>query len=135
TASAPPRTAAAGVPVNGRVLRPHIGGYATSTWRRSARGECIARGAFRGVLARKTPVGLWMNHDDSIVLASTHDGTLHVVEDTRGLWFEARLPDTAVGRRVLADVRTNVIRGASIGAPDCHVTRDANGRTIEGVEL
>lgn len=74
--------------------------------------ERIARGAFAGSLS-KDVVAL-VNHNPDKPLARTSAGTLKLVEDERGLGFEAGpLPDTSHARDVAADIEAGNIRGMS----------------------
>jgi len=74
--------------------------------------ERIARGAFSGSLA-KDVVAL-VNHNPDKPLARTSAGSLKLVEDERGLAFEAGpLPDTSHARDVVADIEAGNIRGMS----------------------
>ena len=72
-----------------------IGGYAAQ-FGKEATGlsfrEVIAPGAFKRSLQSGEPVFLLINHDtDSLPLASTQGGTLHLSEDSVGLRMEADL--------------------------------------------
>lgn len=69
--------------------------------------ERIAPGAFRGSLRNRNDIKLLWNHDTASVLGSTRAGTLKLTEDDRGLYVEAMLPNTTVGR----DARELIARG------------------------
>ena len=69
--------------------------------------ERIAPGAFRGSLRNRNDIKLLWNHDTASVLGSTRAGTLKLTEDDRGLYVEAMLPNTTVGR----DARELISRG------------------------
>jgi hypothetical protein len=69
--------------------------------------ERIAPGAFRSALARPDDVRALFNHDPSLLLGRTANGTLRLTEDARGLRYEVTLPGTAAGQ----DVRELVSRG------------------------
>ena len=69
--------------------------------------ERIASGAFRGSLRNRNDIKLLWNHDTASVLGSTRAGTLKLTEDDRGLYVEAMLPNTTVGR----DARELISRG------------------------
>jgi len=79
------------------VLSSDLGG-----WR-----EKIAPGAFAGSLERGDDVRFLLNHDPSKILARRKSGTLSLGEDSVGLRFRARLPNTTDGR----DAWTLVKRG------------------------
>jgi HK97 family phage prohead protease len=69
--------------------------------------ERIAPGAFRGSLRNRNDIKLLWNHDTASVLGSTRAGTLKLTEDNRGLYVEAMLPNTTVGR----DAKELISRG------------------------
>ena len=69
--------------------------------------ERIASGAFRGSLRNRNDIKLLWNHDTASVLGSTRAGTLRLTEDDRGLYVEAMLPNTSMGR----DARELISRG------------------------
>jgi uncharacterized protein len=69
--------------------------------------ERIAPGAFRGSLRNRNDIKLLWNHDTASVLGSSRAGTLKLTEDDRGLFVEAMLPNTTVGR----DARELISRG------------------------
>jgi HK97 family phage prohead protease len=69
--------------------------------------ERIAPGAFRGSLRNRNDIKLLWNHDTASVLGSSRAGTLKLTEDDRGLYVEAMLPNTTVGR----DARELISRG------------------------
>lgn len=69
--------------------------------------ERIQPGAFRKSLRSKNNIRMYLNHDSSMLLATTRAKTLRLAEDERGLKVEADLPDTTVGR----DLSTLIKRG------------------------
>lgn len=68
--------------------------------------ERIAPGAFRKTLTEMPDVRLLINHE-GLPLARTKNGTLNLIEDDRGLRFDAELADTQEAR----DIYTLVERG------------------------
>jgi HK97 family phage prohead protease len=60
--------------------------------------ERIMPGAFYKTLKSKNNVRMYMNHDSSMLLATTKAKTLRLSEDSKGLLVDASLPDTTVGR-------------------------------------
>ena len=68
--------------------------------------ERIAPGAFRKTLTEMPDVRLLINHE-GLPLARTKNGTLNLMEDDRGLRFDAELADTQEAR----DIYTLVERG------------------------
>jgi len=92
-------------------------GYAAVFGERADLGYCsesINPGAFTASLTRNDVVGL-VDHDPSRLLGRTKSGTLVLTEDARGLAFSLSIPDTSVGRDVLALAARQDIGGASIG--------------------
>ena len=69
--------------------------------------ERIVPGAFKRSLKSKNNIRMYLNHDSSMLLATTRAKTLRLAEDERGLKVEADLPDTTIGR----DLSTLIKRG------------------------
>jgi HK97 family phage prohead protease len=59
--------------------------------------ETIAPGAFRKTLTETPDVRLLINHE-GLPLARSKNGTLKLIEDERGLYFDAQLADTTEAR-------------------------------------
>lgn len=105
-----------------RAAGRRLEGYA-ATWDTPARiggaggfTESIRRGAFRAALT--TPgrdVLALVDHDPSRLLARTASGTLRLAEDARGLAFQLDVPDTQLGRDVLALAERGDLGGMSFG--------------------
>src|SRR5262249_21303642 len=76
--------------------------------------EVIAPGAFASGLAGRDILAL-VDHDASRVLARTRSGTLRLGEDSKGLAFSLDVPDTQVGRDVLALAERGDLGGMSFG--------------------
>ena len=64
--------------------------------------ESIASTAFRDSLASGADILALVDHDAGRLLARTSSGTLRLGTDSRGLHFELDLPETTLGRDVLA---------------------------------
>jgi HK97 family phage prohead protease len=77
--------------------------------------ETIARGAFRKALSAGNNVPLLWQHDKNQVLATTQSGNLRLKEDGKGLFVEANLPDTTLGRDVREMISRGDVRGMSYG--------------------
>ena len=77
--------------------------------------ETIARGAFAGSMGTGSDVMALVDHDPGRLLARTRSGTLRLSEDARGLAFELDLPDTTLGRDVLALAERGDLGGMSFG--------------------
>ena len=77
--------------------------------------ETIRAGAFRASLSGGADVLALVDHDPARLLARTSSGTLRLAEDSRGLHFEIDLPDTQLGRDVLALAERRDLGGMSFG--------------------
>ena len=62
--------------------------------------ETIRPGAFTRVLAAGPDVRMLLNHNPDQLLARTANGTLRLREDERGLWVDAEVAPTSLGRDV-----------------------------------
>jgi len=60
--------------------------------------ETVMPGAFKKSLNSRNNVRMYLNHDSSMLLATTRAGTLRLEEDSKGLLVDADLPPTTVGR-------------------------------------
>lgn len=98
--------------------------------------ETIRRGAFRSSLEERGDVLALVDHDPSRLLGRTSSGTLRLAEDTRGLSFEIDLPDTALGRDLLALAERRDLGGMSFGFKvKAEVWPAADRRELRAVEL
>jgi uncharacterized protein len=77
--------------------------------------ERIAPGAFRGSLRNRNDIKLLWNHETGQPLASTRAGNLRLTEDDRGLFVEATLPQTSVGRDASVLIRDGIVDSMSFG--------------------
>ena len=77
--------------------------------------ETIRAGAFRASLASGVDVLALVDHDPARLLARTASGTLRLTEDARGLAFALVVPDTTLGRDVLALAERRDLGGMSFG--------------------
>ena len=77
--------------------------------------ERIAQGAFKKSLKSRQPIKMYMNHDSSMLLASTRSKTLRLEEDSRGLLVNADLPDTTVGRDLSVLMQRGDVDSMSFG--------------------
>ena len=77
--------------------------------------ERVAPGAFRGSLRNRNDIKLLWNHDSGQPLASTRAGNLRLTEDDRGLYVEATLPQTSVGRDASVLIRDGIVDSMSFG--------------------
>jgi HK97 family phage prohead protease len=93
--------------------------------------ERIAPGAFRGSLKNRNDIKLLWNHDTGAVLGSTRAKTLRLTEDERGLYVEAELPNTTLGRDVRELVKRGDVDSMSFGFT---VARDGESWSDDGRE-
>ena len=77
--------------------------------------ERILPGAFGRSLRSRNNVRMYMNHDSSMLLATTRAKTLRLAEDEHGLRVEADLPDTSVGRDLSVLMRRGDVDSMSFG--------------------
>ncbi len=102
--------------------------------------EQIEKGAFDRALAEDQDVRFLVDHDSSRVLARTASGTLNLSSDKKGLFVQADLADTSVGRdlRVLLE-RGDVSQmsfGFVVAADEWKTQKDGTElRTIKDVDL
>lgn len=99
-----------------RAAGRRLEGYA-ATFGTSARiadfTEVIAPGAFKAGLARRDDVLALVDHDPRRLLGRTRSGTLKLSEDSRGLEFSVDVPDTQLGRDIVAMVERQDVGGMS----------------------
>ncbi|UGB25570.1 HK97 family phage prohead protease [Methylorubrum sp. B1-46] len=114
TDAAPPerRSASIEVRAKGRRLEGHAALFGVEA-RIGTFSETIRAGAFKDSLGRD--VLALVDHDPSRVLARTRSGTLRLAEDTRGLAFDLDVPDTSIGRDILALAERGDLGGMSFG--------------------
>jgi HK97 family phage prohead protease len=77
--------------------------------------ETILPGAFRATLASRGDILALVDHDPGRLLARTGSGSLRLTEDARGLRFELDVPDTSLGRDILALAERRDLGGMSFG--------------------
>ena len=77
--------------------------------------ERIAPGAFARSLKSKNNVRMYMNHDSSMLLATTRAKTLRLSEDSKGLFVDASLPDTTIGRDLSVLMQRGDVNSMSFG--------------------
>ena len=77
--------------------------------------ERIAPGAFAKSLKSRNNIRMYMNHDSSMLLATTRGKTLRLQEDSKGLLVDADLPDTTVGRDLSVLMQRKDVDSMSFG--------------------
>ncbi|HEY7824674.1 MAG TPA: HK97 family phage prohead protease, partial [Acidimicrobiia bacterium] len=92
--------------------------------------EQIRPGAFQRTLSARNNVKMFVNHEDTMVLASTRSGTLRLYEDERGLRTEADLPmNVSYARDLAALLQARVVDSMSFGF---HVPRGGDEWSDDG---
>lgn len=91
--------------------------------------EQIRPGAFQRTLQARNNVKMFVNHDDTMPLASTRSGTLRLEEDQRGLRVEATMPNTTFARDLVELMRSQIVDSMSFGF---HVPRGGDEWTDDG---
>jgi hypothetical protein len=71
--------------------------------------ESIAPGAFSRALRDRHDVRFLVNHDPSLLLARTANGTLSLKQDAVGLHFRAQVPNTQAGNDLLTLLRSQTM--------------------------
>jgi HK97 family phage prohead protease len=98
--------------------------------------EIIKPGAFRASLEKRADVLALVDHDPSRLLARTGSGTLRLIEDSRGLQFEIDVPDTQLGRDVLALAERRDLGGMSFSFhPKMQAWPAQDRRELRAVDL
>jgi uncharacterized protein len=77
--------------------------------------ERIQPGAFARTLKSRNNIRMYVNHNDSQLLASTRSGTLRLQEDSKGLLAEADLPMTTDGRNMSILLEQRIVDSMSFG--------------------
>mgnify|MGYP003654494729 CR=1 FL=1 len=77
--------------------------------------EQIKPGAFARTLKSRNNIRMYVNHNDSQLLASTRSGTLRLQEDSKGLLAEADLPMTTDGRNMSILLEQRIVDSMSFG--------------------
>lgn len=95
--------------------------------------ETIAPGAFSGSLQRD--VLALVDHDPAKLLGRTRTGTLRLQEDREGLAFELDVPETTLGRDVLAMAERGDLGGMSFGFTVQDENWQGRRRELRGVNL
>ena len=101
--------------------------------------EQIKPGAFARTLKSRNNIRMYVNHNDSQLLASTRSGTLRLKEDSKGLLAEADLPMTTDGRNMSILLEQRIVDSMSFGfsVPRGGDTWSADGsrRTLTEISL
>lgn len=77
--------------------------------------EQIRPGAFERTLSSRNQIKMFVNHEDTMVLASTRAGTLRLKEDSQGLRVDADLPDTTYAKDLAVLMKRGDVDSMSFG--------------------
>jgi HK97 family phage prohead protease len=91
--------------------------------------EQIRPGAFKRTLSARNNIKMFVNHDDTMVLASTRSGSLRLSEDNRGLRVDADMPDTTYARDLSTLMKRGDVDSMSFGF---HVPRGGDEWSDDG---
>ncbi|GEC30674.1 HK97 family phage prohead protease [Sinorhizobium fredii] len=99
--------------------------------------ETIAPGAFAASLRSNPDVLALVDHDAGKVLARSKNGSLTLSEDAHGLKFQIDLPETSLGRDILAMATRGDLGGMSFGftVPEGGDEWRGDKRTLRNVVL
>lgn len=101
--------------------------------------EMVMPGAFKKSLRSRNNVRMYLNHDSSMLLATTRAGTLRLEEDSKGLLVDADLPPTTVGRDLSILMQRGDVDSMSFGfsvpARGDQWSEDGNVRELKEVKL
>jgi hypothetical protein len=95
--------------------------------------ERIMPGAFKRTLGENSDIVALVDHDTAKVLSRTSAGTMKVWESDRGLEFEAEIVETSYGLDLFALVKSNHVRGVSIGFNN--VENGSNWKVLDGEDI
>lgn len=130
-------------PAGGQDALPILTGYAAvfDRYSRVIRGpqgtsfvERIRPGAFARALRERQDVKALVNHDPTLVMGRTGNGTLKLEEDARGLRVELRPAPTTYARDQVATIRRKDVEGMSFGFRTVKDTWEV-GRGPGGVDV
>jgi HK97 family phage prohead protease len=94
--------------------------------------EVVKPGAFSRALDEQHDVRCLFNHDPNQLLGRTAAGTMKLKEDDKGLFFDATLPDTQLGRDLPVLVKRGDVTGASFAFT---VTKQTNREEKNGDQI
>lgn len=98
--------------------------------------EQIAPGAFNATIKNGDVRGL-INHDPSLIIGRTKNGTLRLWEDDKGLGYENDLPDTSYAKDLRESIKRKDITQNSFGFQTIkdEWSEDGRKRTLHEVRL
>lgn len=128
------RRVATGLQASGRVLTGYVATFGTPA-KIADFVEVIRPGAFTRSLESGADVLALADHDTRAVLGRTSSGTLALHEDSHGLAFSLRLPDTQHGRDLAALAARGDLGGMSFAFESRTEEWRGNTRELIDVEL
>ncbi len=98
--------------------------------------EKIQRGAFSKTIL-ENDIRALINHDPNLIIGRTKNKTLKLWEDTKGLGFNIKLPDTSYAKDLRESINREDITQMSFGFTPIQSRESANGkeRTLTEVKL
>lgn len=75
--------------------------------------EILMPGCFQSSLASGKNIRALIDHDGLLIVGSTDDGSLRLVEDAYGLQYQLTIPETRTGRILEAYIERGRLRGIS----------------------
>lgn len=102
--------------------------------------ETIAPGVFSDAIANSERIDFLSQHDKSLILSTTDNGSLGLKETSAGLEMSATISETTWGKDTFQLIKDGIIRGMSFGMrvlKDTWTVADDNipMRTINAIEL
>lgn len=128
------RRGAVGVTASGRTLTGYVAVFGTEA-RIGGFTESIAPGAFTATLASGRDVLALRDHQPDALLGRTSSGTLTLAEDSKGLRFDLKLPDTSAGRDLVALAERGDLGGMSFGFIATDEAWTGDKRELRAVDL
>ncbi|MGH2622039.1 MAG: HK97 family phage prohead protease [Sphingobacterium sp.] len=109
-----------------------VTGYGSVFDFKDSDGDIIVKGAFKKTLTEKRSRVLFLyQHDPTLILGKPDV----LVEDSKGLYFEASIPDTRLGGDVIKLLEAGILTEFSIGFQGIRKERRADHTEIQEVKL
>lgn len=78
--------------------------------------EKISKGSFsRAIQNSQGDIDFLAEHNSKLILASTRNGSLQLIEDETGLWMEATISNTSWGRDYYQLIKSGILKNLSFG--------------------
>ena len=128
------RRGVSGLTASGRTLTGYCAVFNAET-RIGGFTESIAPGAFKDTLASGQDVLALLDHKPDALLGRTKSGTLTLAEDSKGLRFDLKLPDTQHGRDLVTLAERGDLGGMSFGFVATDEAWNGDKRELRAVDL